>query len=99
VAVARAGDALNRPGAGFCDFPADFTTSDDSSPERRSAFVSAVDPARNRAIVFGGKTDCGSAGDVWAVDLNTHAWSPLRGSIEGLSCQRAGRQNCRSLCN
>lgn len=99
VAVARAGDEINRPGAGFCDFPADFTTTDDASPERRSAFVYAVDPARNRALVFGGKTDCGSAGDVWAVDLGTHAWSPLRGSIEGLSCQRAGRQNCRSLCN
>lgn len=99
VSVARAGDELNRPGAGFCDFPADFATTDVDAPERRSAFVAALDPARNRVIVFGGKTDCGSAGDVWSLDLTARAWRPLRGAIEGLSCQRSGRENCRSLCN
>jgi hypothetical protein len=99
VAVARAGDEINRPGAGFCDFPADFSTTDMDAPERRSAFVFAVDPMRQRALVFGGKTDCGNAGDVWSLDLNTHAWRSLRGATEGLSCQRSGRENCRSLCN
>jgi N-acetylneuraminic acid mutarotase len=99
VRVVRGGDELQTPGAGFCDFPADFTTTDQDSPERRSAFVVAHDPMRNRAIVYGGKTDCGLAGDVWALDLMSNTWRPLRGSTDGLSCQRSGRENCRSLCN
>jgi N-acetylneuraminic acid mutarotase len=99
VAVAQEGDTLNRPGAGFCDFPADFATTDEDAPERRSAFVYAVDPMRNRVLLFGGKTDCGSAGDVWSLDLADHRWRPLRMTNDGLSCQRSGRQNCRSLCN
>jgi hypothetical protein len=95
----REGDEINTPGAGFCDFPADFTTTDMDAPERRSAFVAAWDAPRNRAIVYGGKTDCGLAGDVWSVDLTTATWRSLRGSTDGLSCQRSGRSNCRSLCN
>ncbi len=99
VSVVRAGDALGTPGSGFCDFPPDFATTDESSPERRSAFVLGVDPARNRAIVYGGKTDCGLAGDVWSLDLAAGAWRALRSTNDGLSCQRSGRENCRSLCN
>ncbi len=99
VTLVREGDSINRRGNGFCDFPADFATTDEESPERRSAFVLAADPARSRAIVYGGKTDCGLAGDVWSLDLNTGAWRPLRASTDGLSCQRSGRTNCRTLCN
>jgi hypothetical protein len=99
VSVVRAGDALGTPGSGFCDFPPDFATADEASPERRSGFVLAVDPARNRAIVYGGKTDCGLAGDVWSLDLAAGAWRSLRSTNDGLSCQRTGRENCRSLCN
>ncbi len=94
-----AGDELNAPSSGFCMFPADFATQDAMSPERRSAFVLGVDPARNRAILYGGKTDCGLAADVWSLDLRTAAWRTLRGATDGLSCQRSGRENCRSLCN
>ena len=98
VAQRSAGDTLARPGNGFCDFPADFARIDDASPERRSAFVLAEDPTRQRVIVYGGKTDCGTAGDVWALDLRTLAWSSLRGTTDGLACARSGRENCRSLC-
>lgn len=98
VRVARAGDSLNQPGSGFCDFPADFATADMDSPERRSAFVYAPDTARNRVIVYGGKTDCGLAGDVWALDLANGTWRALRATTDGLSCQRSGRERCRALC-
>lgn len=99
VTVTRAGDSLGTAGAGFCDFPPDFSQTDMDSPERRSAFVLAPDPTRNRAIVYGGKTDCGLAGDVWSIDLRSATWRSLRGATDGLSCQRSGRENCRTLCN
>lgn len=98
VRVVRAGDSLNQPGSGFCDFPADFATADMDSPERRSAFVYALDAPRNRVIVYGGKTDCGLAGDVWSLDLSSGAWRSLRATTDGLSCQRSGRERCRALC-
>lgn len=98
VSTLREGDSLQRAGAGFCDFPPDFAAEDMDSPERRSAFVAAVDPARQRAIVYGGKTDCGLANDVWAVGLTTGAWTVLRGTNDGLSCTRSGRSSCSSLC-
>lgn len=98
VAERRAGDTLQTPGNGFCDFPADFAAIDDASPERRSAFVLAEDPARGRVVVYGGKTDCGTASDVWSLDLGTLSWTVLRGTTDGLACGRTGRENCRSLC-
>ena len=98
VAQRREGDTLGTPGRGFCDFPADFARIDDASPERRSAFVLAEDPARGRVLVYGGKTDCGTASDLWALDLGTLAWSTLRGTTDGLACARSGRENCSALC-
>ncbi len=98
VTRSRAGDTLQTPGNGFCDFPADFAAIDDTSPERRSAFVLAVDGPRQRAIVYGGKTDCGTASDLWALDLRTLTWTVLRATTDGLSCGRTGRERCRGLC-
>lgn len=99
VSMLRAGDILGTPGAGFCDFPADFAVTDEESPERRSAFVLAEDPARQRVLIYGGKTDCGLAGDVWALERAPLRWRPLRGTNDGLSCVRSGREGCTSLCN
>lgn len=98
VAQRRAGDTLQTPGNGFCDFPPDFAAIDDGSPERRSAFVLAEDPTRGRVVVYGGKTDCGTASDLWALDLATLGWTVLRGTTDGLACGRTGRENCRGLC-
>jgi len=98
VSVLRAGDTLGTPGSEFCDFPADFAVTDDESPERRSGYVLAEDAARGRFIAYGGKTDCGLAGDVWALERTPLRWRPLRGSSEGLSCTRSGREGCSSLC-
>jgi len=92
------GDTLNRPGTGFCSFPADFVTADLGAPERRSAFVSGVDPTRRRALLFGGKTDCGTTNDVWVFDFAMGRWQPARPSTLGVSCQRSGVQTCTSLC-
>lgn len=99
LTLLRAGDVLNTPGNGFCDFPADFAITDEDSPERRSAFVLASDPARRRLILYGGKTDCGLAGDVWALSRDPLRWTALRGTSDGLSCARSGRSGCSSLCN
>jgi N-acetylneuraminic acid mutarotase len=98
VSVLRAGDTLGTPGSGFCDFPADFAVTDDESPERRSAYILAEDAARGRFLAYGGKTDCGLAGDVWALERTPLRWRALRGSSEGLSCTRSGREGCSSLC-
>jgi hypothetical protein len=93
-----AGDTFNQPGAGFCDFPSDFTVADANAPERRSAMVAALDASHDRVIVFGGRTDCGSTNDVWSFDLAMNRWSPLQTSNEGVSCARAGRTDCTALC-
>ncbi len=92
------GDTLHDSATGFCSFPTDFTTQDANAPERRSAFVMAPDPAHGRALVYGGETDCGAASDVWSVDLGTGAWHMVHYTTDGLSCERAGRTGCTSLC-
>jgi N-acetylneuraminic acid mutarotase len=99
VTVHVQGDALQAMPGGFCDFPADFVTPEMDTPERRSAAVVAPDPARQRVLVFGGKTDCGSANDVWIFSLTSHRWQLSRTTNDGMSCARQNRANCMSLCN
>jgi len=91
------GDVLDNTDVGFCDFPADFTTQDLAFPERRSASTLAADGAGS-AWLFGGKTDCGLANDVWRLDLATGAWTEVRVANQGLSCERQGRIGCTSYC-
>jgi hypothetical protein len=90
------GDALTNPEAGFCSFPADFTTPQEGAPERRYSFVHAQSDAQ--AFVFGGKTDCGNINDVWTLDLASGAWSQLRPATGGEACNRSGRTGCTTLC-
>jgi hypothetical protein len=92
-----AGDVLDNAAAGFCDFPPDFTVQDPASPERRSAFTLAADDAGG-AWLFGGKTDCGLANDVWRLDLASGTWTERRPANQGLSCERQGRVTCESYC-
>ncbi len=99
VTVHVAGDQLNQPPAGFCDFPADFVAAQADTPERRSAGIVAHDPTRNRVVVYGGKTDCGLAGDVWIFDLATHQWRVSRSTNDGMSCARQNRTGCSTLCS
>ena len=87
-----AGDELNRPSRGQCDFPADFATTDTSSPERREAHLFVI--GGNTAFMFGGRTDCGIANDTWKFNLNTLTWEQVNDSFTGLTCVRAGRADC-----
>ena len=89
------GDTYNSPANGQCDFPADFTTVDDASPERRNAGV--VTRGDDALIIFGGKTDCGNANDVWALDLATDTWTEWSRATMGEVCLRAN-QTCSSMC-
>ena len=90
------GDTYNRPAYGVCDFPADFTNVDPNSPERRAAAAWTLTDD-NRFMVFGGKTDCGNANDVWALDLDTEVWTMRSRATEGEVCLRASQQ-CSSMC-
>ncbi len=89
------GDVIDAGGNGFCDFPADFTEVDLTSPERRHQHVSAS--AGNRLMVFGGKTDCGLINDVWQFDLASNAWTELSAASAGESCVRTSA-NCSEHC-
>jgi hypothetical protein len=93
-----AGDVVNpaAPEPGFCDFPVNFVNMEPGSPERRSGHIMVDDGAR--AVVFGGKTDCGIVDDVWSLDLETLAWEELLEPTVGQSCERAGIEGCDSFC-
>lgn len=93
----RQGDVLNGMANGICDFPADFTTPDLDGPERRNFQGYAA--GDGRAFISFGKTDCGNANDVWAIDLTAPDWA-LVGSTttSGEACNRSGREDCASLC-
>jgi hypothetical protein len=86
------GDQLDEPARGFCDFPAHFTTLDPNSPERREShlFVSTGD----KAIMYGGRTDCGLAKDTWELDYATLTWTMKNDSPVGITCLRTGSPTC-----
>lgn len=84
----KAGDTLNQPQRGFCDFPGNFTTPDLCSPERREAHTFEI--FGNRAFMFGGRTDCGLASDTWLLRLDTMEWSRVVNSFTGMTCYRLG---------
>ena len=92
----HAGDQYNNPPTGMCEFPADFTILEPSSPERR--YSVGVAPTTGGSFIFGGKADCGYLNDVWRYDFGTDAWELLRASTSGEVCLRTGRADCGSLC-
>ena len=93
----RAGDTFNMAGAGFCDFPSNFTTPDLQSPERREAHALVAMPNGGGHLMVGGRTDCGVVNDVWKLGAQ-NAWEQMKTSFVGLSCQRSGKANCTKLC-
>jgi N-acetylneuraminic acid mutarotase len=91
----RDGDAYANDPTGTCAFPADFTTIDPDSPERREAAAHAwVD---GRWLVLGGKSDCGNLNDAWSFDPAADTWTEIYASRIGQSCLRVSAQ-CDSLC-
>lgn len=93
----KTGDTFLTPGAGTCDFPPNFTTPDLSSPERREGHV-LVRAGSLGALMFGGRSDCGTVNDVWKLTPSTGQWELLKQAFAGLSCQRSGKTNCTKLC-
>jgi len=89
------GDVYNAPQNDICDFPADFTVIDPASPERREAAATTV--ANGELLLFGGKTDCGNANDVWSWSFASETWTNLSRATEGEVCLRA-YQECVSMC-
>ncbi len=89
------GDVYNSPQIDVCDFPADFTTIDEDAPERRDAAATGV--ANGELILFGGKTDCGNANDVWTWSFTSEEWTNVSIATEGEVCLRA-YQECSTMC-
>ncbi|MCA9562514.1 MAG: hypothetical protein KC561_03450 [Myxococcales bacterium] len=96
--VISQGDSLNAPANGFCDFPDDFTIIVPELPERRNAHTMVWAPSCGGAIVFGGKTDCGSANDVWTYSDNTFEESLTAEVGEVCHRWRDNPDNCVSMC-
>ena len=94
-----AGERIEQPANGFCDFPADFTQPDLEAPERRSAHLAAMDQSRGEWIVYAGETDCGIVDDVWVFDTQRDGWLELFAPQVGESCIRGeSPEACIALC-
>lgn len=91
-ALQKLGDTLNEPARGFCDFPANFTTYDETSPERRESHL--FQNAGDKAILYGGRTDCGLSKDTWELDYATLGWTLKNDSPVGITCLRTGSPTC-----
>ncbi len=91
--IIKRGDVFNRPARATCDFPADFTVADIESPERREAHL-FVEMGNGKALLFGGRTDCGISNDTWELDLGTGTWTQINESFTAMTCRRAGRTDC-----
>lgn len=80
------GDSFNAPARGFCDFPPEFAEIEPDMPERRSSHTLVWSEPNQQAILFGGKTDCGSTDDVWT--LSDGQWEEQMPATEGEACLR-----------
>lgn len=91
-------DTFLREANGACDFPYDFATTDKNIPERRNAHTLVWSNQCERAILFGGKTDCGAINDLWY--WQDQAWVKQVNASEGESCGRwrSNPENCANLC-
>lgn len=93
------GDTYNKPANGFCDFPPDFTNVNVELPERRSAHTFVWSAPCQRALLFGGKTDCGAVDDMWHLQGGT--WTERVKASEGEVCLRwrPDPTVCANMCN
>ena len=91
------GDALNHKPTTTCDFPSDFTTIDQLSPERREAFVTGARSDGRGFVIFGGKGDCGNLGDAMWYAAGSDGWTSVFKSPVGQSCLRYST-TCSGLC-
>lgn len=90
------GDRFNRPANDVCDFPANFATIDDASPERREATAAGLTDA-GQLLIVGGKSDCGNLNDVWSLDPASATWTERFAATEGEACLRT-KDDCEAMC-
>ncbi|GAC1589789.1 MAG: hypothetical protein NVS3B20_16860 [Polyangiales bacterium] len=91
------GDTFNKPARSTCNFPPDFTTIDNFSPERRSSFASGATANGRGFLIYGGKSDCGLVADAWWFNGNQEQWAKVIKLPLGLSCLRFSAV-CDGLC-
>jgi N-acetylneuraminic acid mutarotase len=82
----------------FCDCPPDFVDVDMASPERRQYHTWVTIPSEDRAVLFGGKGDCGYLDDTWSFSFEDLAWTEVEPAGQGESCKRSGEEGCTDLC-
>ncbi len=90
-------DQFNKPGNGFCDFPKDFATIAEGTPERRGSHLLQYWEAEDSILIHGGKTDCGLIDDVWLLKLDGYEWTDLEPASIGEACERYSEE-CTSHC-
>jgi hypothetical protein len=94
-------DGDNGAGAGcssFCDCPPNFVEVDINSPERRQYHTFQNILGESRAILFGGKGDCGYLDDTWSFGYTAGAWDEIEPAGQGEACSRTGQEGCTDLC-
>lgn len=96
--LVQRGDSYNEPPNGICDFPPDFANVDVGQPERRHAGTMVWSSPCQRALLFGGKSDCGIVDDLWSFEDGT--WHLIQAATEGEVCfrWRDDHSRCTSLC-
>ena len=82
----------------FCNCPPDFVQVDINSPERRQYHTFQNILGENRAVLFGGKGDCGYLDDTWNFDYASGEWSEIEPAGQGEACRRTGQEGCTDLC-
>ena len=90
-------DKFNKAGNGFCDFPADFATIVEGTPERRASHVMVYWEKEDKVLIHGGKTDCGLIDDVWELDVAADTWTDLEPATIGEACLRYS-ESCSDHC-
>jgi len=82
----------------FCECPPDFVQVDVNSPERRQYHMFEPIPDEQRAILFGGKGDCGYLDDTWSFSFEDDEWIEIEPAGQGEACMRTGQEGCTDLC-
>jgi hypothetical protein len=90
------GDVYNKPPKAACNFPPDFTTMTDGTPERRNG--GAVTGSADGMWVHGGKTDCGVIDDLFFFDYASGEWQQRTSATVGEACVRKGGLSCNDYC-
>ena len=82
----------------FCECPPDFVNVDMESPERRGYHTFLTIPGEERAVLFGGKSDCGYLDDTWSFSFEDASWTEIEPAGQGEACKRSGQEGCTDLC-